>query len=476
MMSSPRTWAAIALALLPLSAALSQDASVADLQLRLEEQEQRTRVLERKLEIQDENAKAALPGTPMIKAGPKGFSISSQDAANFIKLRGLVQIDGRYLIDAAGLGGSDTWQATRVRPIVEGTLNGIFDFRFTPDFGQGRTVIQDAWITARFRPEFQVTVGKFKSPVGLERLQSASDIRFVARGFPTALAPNRDLGIQIGGSLLAERLSYQLAFFNGSNDGGSSEAFTDADVNDDKEWALRLFTRPFVAGDRLVLRGLGFGIAGTVTDQTGATTQTLLPAFRTPAGQTFFSYRGNKAATATTVATNATIADGNRIRISPQLYYAVGSFGLLGEYIRVQQEVSRKPNATDPLRADTLDNSAWQAQLSWFATGEEESYKGFTPNSVFTLGGPGWGALELVARYQELKVDDAAFTAGAASFADPAADARQAKAIGVGANWYVNQNIKVHLAYEITQFRGGGAGGADLDDEKALLTRFQLSF
>ena len=118
MITSPRTWAAIALALLPLSAALAEDASVADLQKRLEEQEQRTRVLERTLEIQDENAQAALPGTPIVKAGPKGFSISSQDAANFIKLRGLVQIDGRYLIDAAGLGGSDTG-----RPRVCGRLS-----------------------------------------------------------------------------------------------------------------------------------------------------------------------------------------------------------------------------------------------------------------------------------------------------------------------------------------------------------------
>ena len=110
-----------------------------------------------------------------------------------------MHVDGRFFESDDPEGLKDTWQATRVRPIVEGTLGGIYDFRFTPDFGQGRTVIQDAYVTGRFEPAFQVTAGKFKSPVGLERLQSASDIRFVARGFPTQLAPNRDIGLQVAG-------------------------------------------------------------------------------------------------------------------------------------------------------------------------------------------------------------------------------------------------------------------------------------
>ena len=46
-----------------------------------------------------------------------------------------------------------------------------------------------------FQPWFAVTAGKFKVPVGLERLQSANDIRFVERAFPTSLLPNRDLGV-----------------------------------------------------------------------------------------------------------------------------------------------------------------------------------------------------------------------------------------------------------------------------------------
>jgi phosphate-selective porin OprO/OprP len=472
--------AGLAVGLLPVAGVLAQTPNpapdVAELQRRLEEQEQKTAVLERKLEIQDENARAALPNTPVIKAGPKGFSIASQDSANVIKLRGLVHFDGRYYLDDAGLGGSDSWRLQRVRPIVEGTVYNFVDFRFMPDFGQGRTVIQDAWVTARFRPDFQVTAGKFKSPVGLERLQSASDIRLQDRGYPTGLAPNRDLGFQVGGNLFRDVLTYQVAFLNGSNDGGSSETFSDADVSDDKEWALRLFSNPFVNSRNFYLRGFGIGLAGTVTEQTGTNAQPLLSTFKTPAGQQFFGYRTAAAATGADPATNATIQNGDRIRITPQLYWYAGSFGLLSEYIKVETDVSRKATAADPVRADTLENSAWQVQLSWFATGEEETYKGFTPNSVFTLGGPGWGALEFVARYEELDVDDASFTGGALSFADPAKNASKATSIGVGANWYINQNVKVAIEYENTQFKGGAANGADRDDENALLTRVQLNF
>ena len=117
---------------------------------------------------------------------------------------------------------------TRARPILEGTLGGIYDFRFTPDFGQGKTVIQDAYITARFRPEFQVTAGKFKSPVGLERLQSANDIRFVARGVPDAArAEPRHRPAGRRRPVRRPASATPVAYLNGRNDGGSSDTFGD---------------------------------------------------------------------------------------------------------------------------------------------------------------------------------------------------------------------------------------------------------
>jgi phosphate-selective porin OprO and OprP len=462
-----RVWRAAAIAaaatLAPFAAARA-DATIEELQQRLDEQEQKIRVLERRLELQDESAAAAKETTPVVSAGAKGFSLRSADSKNQVKIRGVLHVDGRYTNDDETTGVVDTFQATRVRPIIEGTFGGLYDFRFTPDFGQGRTVIQDAYVTARLHPAFALTAGKFKTPVGLERLQSANDIRFVSRAFPTALAPNRDLGLKVEGEVLDGRLSYAAAVMNGAIDGGSSETLGDADINDDKEYALRLFSHPFAQSDSFLLRGLGVGIAGSWTDQTGTALQPLLPSFRTPEGATFFRYRTD---------TTPTLADGERTRIAPQFYYYAGRLGILGEYTEVSQDVSRDTGAG--VRTGTVDTAGWQVAASWFLTGEEASFRGFQPKSTFSPG-ESWGAFELVARVHQLDIDEAAFAGGLDSFADPETSAERATGWSFGLNWYLNENLKWMLDYEHTSYDGGATGGGDRDDTDALLLRIGLGF
>ena len=142
--------------------------------------------------------------------------------------------------------------------------------------------------------------------------------------------------------------------------------------------------------------------------------------------------------------------------------------------MNVSQDVTRATPAAGTLSA-TLDNTAWQVQLAWFATGEDEAFKGYTPGSVFSPGDRTWGAWEFVARYHELDVDDDAFTGGANSFANPATAASKASAWGVGVNWYLTQNYKWSLNYDVTSFEGGAATG-DRPDEEALFTRFAVTF
>jgi len=464
-----RAAAVAAASLLPLSAARAEP-SIAELLQRLEEQEQKILVLERKLEIKEEADKSVASSAAVAKASPRGFSIQSADGQNQVKLRGVLHYDGRYFADDVTPETADTFLLRRVRPTIEGTLGGIYDFRFTPDFAGGRTIILDAFATARFKPWANVTVGKFKVPVGLERLQSANDIRFVERAFPTSLVPNRDLGVSVGGDLFGGGLNYSVGYYNGVTDGGSSDAIGDVDTDTEKDWSARLFTTPFADSDSFALRGLGFGIAGTYVDVSGDPTNSLLSTYRTPGQQVFFRYRGNT----TGLPAGATYADGERLRFTPQFYYSYGQFGLLGEYAEVQQDVTRR--TASGVRSDSLDNSAWQLAAHWFLTGEEQAFRGFKPNTKFSLEDGTWGAFELVGRYHELSVDDAAFVGGVDSFADPAVSARKATAWALGVNWYLNENLKWVLNYERTSFQGGAAGGADREDEEAFLTRVALGF
>ena len=454
--------AAAVIAPLAVAQAQSQQPTIEELLHRLEQQEQAIKVLERRLEIKEETDATAARANAQVKASEKGFSLQSADNSNNIKLRGVLHFDGRDLLSEDPTIVDQQFLLRRARPTVEGTLGGIYDFRFTPDFAQGRTVIQDAYVTARFKTYFQLTGGKFKAPMGLERLQSARDIRFVERAYPTQLVTNRDIGLQVAGNVLDDRLAYQFAFLNGANDGRSSEDFSDVEVNEDKEWAGRIFAQPFANSDSFALRGLGLGVAGSYTSQEGNATQTLLPQYRTPAQSTFFRY------------SSGTVATGDRTRIAPQFYYYAGRFGLLGEWTESSQDVARALETG--VRSDTIDTTAWQLAASFFLSGEEAGFRGYKPNSVFSLENGTWGAWEIVARYHELDVDDAAFDGGGDSFADPLASARKASTIGVGLNWYWNQNLKWVINYERTSFDGGAPDGGDRDDEEAVLTRVAVGF
>jgi phosphate-selective porin OprO/OprP len=477
--------AGVAALMLPLGAAVAQESAAAGeptLQQQVEEQKQRLLILERKLELQEEAAATAKKEAAVVKAAGGKFSFQSAEGANVIKLRGVLHVDGRRYNDDITSETADTFLLRRVRPTLEGTVGGIYDFRFTPDFAGGRTIILDAFATARLRPWAVVTAGKFKVPVGLERLQSASDIRFIERAFPTSLLPNRDLGVQLSGDVSGGVLNYSVGYFNGVTDGGSSDGNTRdglaaSDIENDTkgDWAARIFLQPFLNSDSFALRGLGFGVGATYVDVSGSPTTTLLTSYRTPGQQGFFNYRSSTAATATTpLVPNGTYADGERLRITPQFHYYVGQFGLLGEYAQVSQDVTRTNGVVT--RSDSLDTTAWHLQFSWFLTREEQAFKGFTPGSTFEPGKPGRGAWELVARIHELTLDDAAFEGGGDSFANPSTSARKASALGVGVNWYLNQNVKWSLNYEETQFDGGAVDGGDRPDEKVLLTRVGVAF
>lgn len=378
-----------------------------------------------------------------ISAGKEGFFLTSPGGDFVFRARGYLQADGRFFFDQSS-SAIDTFIIRRARPIFEGTVYKFFDFRIMPDFGGGNTVLQDAYLDARFHPAFKIRFGKAKEPFGLERLQSATDIIFIERSLATNLVPNRDLGIYLFGDISGDKVNYAAGIFNGVVDLGSGDIDTGGDS---KDFVGRVFVRP--------VANLGIGIAVTAGDQDGSLSSPALPSYRTSGQVTFFRYRTGLTADSTT------IANGSRVRYSPQATFYSGPFGLLAEYVSSSQEVILGTNQAE------IQNDAWNLTAHFVLTGEPAGYKGVSPGFPFDPETHTFGAWEVAFRYSQLNIDEDAFPI----FADPLTAASQAKNWALGLNWYLNKNVKFSFSYDNTSFED-----ATIKTEKVFMIRNQLSF
>jgi len=393
---------------------------------------------------------APLPSAEQPKAAPlettqpkDGFGFQSSDGAFALKIKGVVQADSRWFF----AGGVNQFLIRRARPTLEGTVYRYFDFRITPEL-VGTATILDIWANVRLAKELQIRAGKFKSPIGLERLQNDPEMPFIERGLPTDLVPDRDVGAMVHGEIADGTVAYALGIFNGAEDNKS----IDNDTSDKKDVTGRIFLRPFVPLKIDALKNFGLGIAasrGTHTEP--------LPNYVSPSQVSFFSYAGTA------------VAAGTHRRLAPQAYFYIGPVGILGEYTRSTQIVA---SAASP--ATAINNDAWQVELSGFITGENASYAMVSPSAPLDPAKGGFGAIELAVRYGTLKIDDAAFDT--LKFADPNKSARSAKEWAVGLNWHLARGYKLDFNYESTTFDGGAAAGTDRPTETALLTRLQAVF
>src|SRR5208283_4975273 len=211
---------------LSVGGALAEDTNNAELiqrlQKRLDELEQKVKVLERsgnpapqeqenrtRRDVQEQPKQPGIaeqqpeygratwgtnaPGLASLSLGSQGLIVRSADSNFLMNIHGYVQADARFYENDHNPA-NDTFLLRRVRPIIEGTVYDRFDYRFMPDFGSGNVagstagnnaVLDDAYVNARFLPDLQIQVGKYKSPVGLERLQSTAEPLFIESGFAT---------------------------------------------------------------------------------------------------------------------------------------------------------------------------------------------------------------------------------------------------------------------------------------------------
>jgi phosphate-selective porin OprO and OprP len=446
--------------------ATEQQAATNIANAQIQELDQKVRILARERELDQDAAAAAAKTQPKLTVGPSGFTASSADSNFVFSLKGLVQVDSRTFFDDTAIKSNDGFLLRRARPIFQGTLYRDFDFVFIPDFGGSTVQIFDAYANYRYAPWAQLRAGKFKTPEGLEQLQADVNTSFNERSLVTDLVPNRDVGLQLWGDINGGVLSYAAGILNGVGDARNS---SNVAFENEIELAGRLFAQPFKNSDITALQGLGFGVAGTSEHDSAtatglpSTTGGTLPGYTTDGQQQFFAYNP---------ATGLVLANGEHWRLSPQGYYYFGPLSLLGEYAISDQQVSKGAAKAD------LQNTAWEISGGWVLTGENASFTGVTPLHPFDPHNGQWGALQVVARYEELNIDDNAFPV----FANPATSASGAQAWSAGLNWFLNKNIRVNASFSHTTFTGGGGAGTTApaivtrQPENVFFTRLQLAF
>lgn len=430
------------------------------LEKRYESLEQRYRALEEKIATLEKGRPqpAQQPLTnpaATLAIGPSGFMMRSADTNFSLRVRGLLQTDSRSYLDDGGVEDNDTFLLRRARLIFEGTVFRDFDFLLVPDFGgTSSPSIRDAWLQYRYAPPLQLRIGKQKVPLGLERAQGASTLLFMERSLASDLTPARDLGIQLLGDVANGFFNYGLGIFNGVADDRTT---TNADFDDEKSAAGRIFIHPFAKTALGALHRFGLGLGASVGNQEGASGLPAGRAYATEGQQDFFEYRSD------------VIADGQHWRLAPQAYYYYGPFGLLSEYVVSSQKLR---SDAGPVTFANIHHDAWHISASWVITGEDASFKGVAPERNFDPTQGSWGAFQVAARYSSLDIDDDVFPL----FANPTTSATGATAWTIGVNWFLNRNIRCAFNFTHTDFDGGDAGPITAQDEQAFLARVQLAF
>jgi phosphate-selective porin OprO/OprP len=240
--------------------------------------------------------------------------------------------------------------------------------------------------------------------------------------------------------------------------------------------------KPFIDSDQKALKGITFGLGGSIGNRgdVGTAATASLATYTTP-GQTPLLTYNSTAATGQAVVESE---DGQGWRLAPYAAYYYGPLETYAEYGLSSIEARRAVTGTGPgtgTRTSTFTNEAWQTVVSYVLTGEDASYKGVKPHNPFSPKNHTWGAWQVAARYGELRFDSAYFdhsgTATSAGAAFVSSGPQNVHDIGVGLNWYLNDNVKASLDYDYLSYSGGNAPVTPVnEDQNVFISQLQLAF
>lgn len=269
-----------------------------------------------------------------------------------------------------------------------------------------------------------ITIGKQKEGVGHEYVAPGTQLMFTERGSAVpAFVRQRNIGIRYSNSILKQRATYTVGFFNNYWETGKSFSDNGSQV------VARVTGLPVYKSDADLLH---VGIGWRYTDATdGKLSYKAKPEVNTaPSFINTGSLLANSA--------NSLMLEGIKV---------AGPVSFIGEYM------ANFINGSDGIN-QTL--GYWQIGGSWFITGESRKYNRnngnlgkLIPKKNFTLlkkgGGP--GAFEVGARYTH------------SDFAIPSIDGGQLGRLTAALSWYPNAHFRYVVSYGTSKLDKNSVAG-----------------
>ena len=457
----------------------AQAQNLQEIQTQIQQMQATIKALEK--QVQDAKAQAAAAQTAASEGGKSDIDLkvkwkgapelSSSDGKFKMKVRGRLQAEYNAIDQDFPITGRPDVSAAEIRRArlgVEGVVFHTVEYKFEVDFANNSVSITDAYVEyTGLADGLGLRFGNFKT---FNTLNDMTSSRFITMMERAALVEAWGISRQIGAAAIYAQDHFTISAGIFGPTAGDDEAFLD----DVKTGAARLTLAPINRDVNGVTQVVHLGASWRYRENAEhrrSGSNGPAGAVSNPFNDQLFRYRARGA--------DLHLAD--RFVSTPQIFDKDTFWGLeaaaiwgpwyaAGEYTQLEADV---------LQAAFLDNqgfngsdptyTGWYVEGGWFVTGESMTYKNGefgrikVKNPVVGGGkGGGWGAWQIVGRYDVLDLTDKALTIQGNPVINPPSSSAQnctmcgeQKTWGIGVNWWLNDYTRFQFNYNESDIGGG---------------------
>jgi len=399
-------------------------------------------------EAQEGDALAAKKETmPVVAYWKDDFVLSTRDESFWIKIRGNLHFDSKFLAREAG--NPSGFDVRRARMDFQGGFYKNISFRVQAELAD-TPHIRNAWVDYRIADALHLRAGQMKPPFSTSWWTLDNNLQFIERGAGTPIYPYFDRGFWLWGELWSKRLTWNASVFNGT---GTEADEKDGDVDRHRDFTGRVFLSPFARRTGSPLAGLHLCLEGTLGRQSVPTKRFEQKGYST-------AIHDDRLWTWEAGTGPATTID-RRDRLGLELHYIRGPFALSSEYLGAFYAGIRPPETPQGLDGSVRSWSTW---ASVFLTGERWQVSNFgwrhpRPRRQFDPWRPrAAGAWEILLRYTLSEASGALLASNGADGRTPAvlAGADRVDELTVGLSWTWNPLVRWQINYAHINASGPG--------------------